>query len=317
MDLVGSLRLADLRLVAAALRSGSLDAAAQGEGVAIGRVLGALDAVEAALGAAIVERDASSASRLVLTPRGELLGGHLEAIAERARALRVAATASSRVVLAAPSFVLDLVMPALAASGRLSTRGIAASAADVPLLARSGAVDVLVTVGDVAELDGPWASMPVGELRYGLFGSPAIAHELGPRPSPDDVVARPFVGCALGPSPALAEKGEDTCPLPRRRRAIAHEAQTMALACRIAAEADALAYGPASAAAPLVASGALVEIDVATWDGMRAVTLHVDTARVSETTHDWLAGVVRSALRPMSSASAIVPSAAARELTGS
>lgn len=113
MDLVGSLRLADLRLVAAALRSGSLDAAAQGEGVAIGRVLGALDAVEAALGAAIVERDASSASRLVLTPRGELLGGHLEAIAERARALRVAATASSRVVLAAPSFVLDLVMPAL------------------------------------------------------------------------------------------------------------------------------------------------------------------------------------------------------------
>jgi DNA-binding transcriptional LysR family regulator len=316
MDLVGSLRLADLRLVAAAVRSTSLDAAAREEGVTVVRVLGALDAVETALGAAIVERDSSSASHLVLTPRGALLGGHVAVIAEHARTLRVVASASSRLVLAAPSFVLDLVMPALAASGRIPTQAIAASTHDIPALTRAGEVDVLVTVGDVAELDAPWASTRVGELRFALFGAAAVARALGPRPSPEDVVALPFVGCALGPSPALAEKGDDSCPLPRLRRSIAHEAQTMALACRVAAETDALAYGPATAAAAFVAAGALVEIDVPAWDGARAVTLHVDTMRVSETTHDWVAGIVRSALRTTPGTSAIVPSAGTRAASG-
>lgn len=219
--------------------------------------------------------------------------------------------------LAAPSFVLDLVMPALAASGRFPSRAIAAAASDVAALARWGEVDVVVTVGAAVDLAPPWASTPVGDLRFGLFGPPALARELGPHPSPEDVAARPFVGCALGPNPGLAEKGDDTCPLPRRRRAIAHEVQTMALACRVAAEADALAYGPATVAAPFVASGALVEIHVERWDGMRAVTLHVDAARMSETTHDWVAGVVRSALRPRVSVSGIVPSAPGNDRTGS
>jgi DNA-binding transcriptional LysR family regulator len=213
-------------------------------------------------------------------------------------------------LLAAPSFLLDLVMPSLVSSGCGSLRALSAAPRELAKLAATEDVDGIVTIGDPLELPSAWSRHVVGVVRFGLFGAPDTARSLGARPSPSDVARWPFVGCVLGSRRGDLAEGDDRCPLGRRDRTIAHDVQTASLACKVAAETDLLVYGPLPAAYADVARGALVEIEVPGWSVEAPVAFHGDARRIDVDRHDAIIRVLRAALRPVPTQSVVVPAAA-------
>ena len=160
-------------------------------------------------------------------------------------------------VLAAPSFVNELLLPALAPTG-LSVRAVSLLPEPLGRLAGRGQLDLVVAIGAAPPL-AAWTSEPVTELVHALFASPGRAAALGAYPDLADIVAGPFVAPVYASAEGLVG-GEDRCPIGRDRRRVTHEVVNVRLACRVAAEADLFVYGPVAAAAPFVEAGTLVEI---------------------------------------------------------
>src|SRR5438445_695627 len=68
---------------------------------------------------------------------------------------------------------------------------------------------------------------------------------------------------------------EDGCPLPRGRRRIGNEVQTIGLGLELAARTQQLIFGPVIAARSHVLEGSLVEVPVAGWSTRTVDTLYV------------------------------------------
>jgi hypothetical protein len=234
----------------------------------------------------------------------------LDAIGRRADELQRGRAPREPLLLAAPSFLLDVVMPSLTSSGCGPLRALNASPRELAERAAAGGVDGIVTIGDALDLPTAWISDDVGVVRFGLFGTTDTARSLGPRPSPRDVAAWPFVGCVLGSGRGDLAPGDDRCPLARHERKIAHDVQTIGLACKVAAETGLLVYGPRAAAHADVARGALVEIAVSGWAVEAVVAFHADSRRVNVERCDALTRALRAALRAVPDESAVVPTAA-------
>lgn len=192
--------------------------------------------------------------------------------------------------LAAHSFLNEVLLPRLASKRRV--RALAVPHAWMAKYARDGLFDAALSIGEALDLPEPWANLVAGELRYGLFAAPTTASEL--RPSIDELRSHPFVLPVYLSRNGEVIAGDDRCPLPRQERTVGHEVETMALACRVAAETSCLVYGPTLAAAPLVAIGALVEIHVRGWSRVDPLYLACDAASVPPVVQDWLAATIRA-----------------------
>jgi len=81
-------------------------------------------------------------------------------------------------VLAAPSFVNELLLPALAPTG-LSVRAVSLLPEPLGRLAGRGQLDLVVAIGAAPPL-AAWTSEPVTELVHALFASPGRAAATGP-----------------------------------------------------------------------------------------------------------------------------------------
>src|SRR6185295_2419714 len=128
------------------------------------------------------------------------------------------------------------------------------------------AFELALVQDDVGWLPGGFEARFVGEVRSGLFGSPATAEALGPAPiSVEQVSALRFVTPVFISERGELHAGEDRCPIPLTRRRTGHETQTVSTALEISARTDQVVFGPRLAAHPLVDAGRLVEIPVEGW----------------------------------------------------
>jgi len=181
---------------------------------------------------------------------------------------------------------------------KLRLRALQLAPALVRAHAAENLFDVALTIG-VERLPSSWVSEYVGLLAKGLFANPALARSLGRQPVPVEALSGvPFL------TPVYTSGGQfipidDGCPLPFGERRLGHEVQTMGLALELAAGCDQLAFGPAVAAQPYLASGALVEVRVAGWEITEALHLACNVDRVLARVQRSLLEVLRSALEAL------------------
>jgi hypothetical protein len=155
------------------------------------------------------------------------------------------------VTLAAPAFVIELVLPFVSLDPGVTLRSVTLvpgdwHPADVHQTSQPP-FDAVITVGEEANVPGEWEHLLVGEIAYALFASQRIARSLEhERPKADDVEDLPYVALV---------SASDLCPVPRADRWVTHEVETFALACRVAAALDRLVYAPVLVAAPFVRDG--------------------------------------------------------------
>ena len=81
----------------------------------------------------------------------------------------------------------------------------------------------------------------------------------------------------------------------------------MGLACLVAAQTDQLVYGPLLVAAPLVAEGALAELEIPGFRRADPLFLATSTETVSARVYQALADTLRTTFAKVRHASAIVP----------
>jgi hypothetical protein len=196
--------------------------------------------------------------------------------------------------LAASSFVNEMLLPRVASDVDRAVRGLSASQLFAEGYVARGIVDVAVTVGSDLRLPERWSSDRVCEMRYGLFATPYIARTLGREPSEADVRNVPFVAPIWPTEAGEIVLGNDQCPVPRDERTIAHEVESIRLACLVAAETDALVFGPIVAAHPIVSLGGLVELNVPGWSVVEQMYLACNESTVSTELRHLLASIVRS-----------------------
>ena len=215
------------------------------------------------------------------------------------------------VTVAAPLFVHETMVSRLAAWARGPMRCLALPPALVRAYACDGVFNAAITVGTDELVPEAWSRVHVGDVGYGLFGSPALARTLGPAPTFDDVLAVPFVGAVFISRDGVLTQGHDRCPVPRSERRIGHEAESVGLACRIAAETEHLVYGPTAAAAPFVVDGALIEVRVPGWSQSDPLFLSCNSASLSAAAQDSLATLIRFSFETVRHESGVVELAGA------
>lgn len=172
-------------------------------------------------------------------------------------------------------------VPALAAA----LPGFRIRAMDMaPALVRShaaeGFCDLVLTLGP-ARLPSLWSETRVGELRNALFASPAVAERLqadGPV-TEDKLRTVPFISPLYSVDRSFVPVDDD-CPLPRAKRLLGHEVQTIAVALDLAVGTDQVVFGPALCADQHVQKGILVEVPVVGWDVRDVLYLCCNVDRV-------------------------------------
>jgi DNA-binding transcriptional LysR family regulator len=317
MESLFALRLADLQIFTALARDRSIARVALAFDLGAPAIRVALTRLEEQLGATLFM---GGEDTLDLTGTGRRLHPLVQGVVEGARSLELEGGAPALrrewLTIAAPSFIGELLFPHLASGPELrSIRGLSVPQMMMPKFAEEHLFDATLSIATELTMPMGWSSLHVGDIRYALFASPAMAGVLGADPQVEDIRRCRFVA-PVYVSPATGElvPGDDRCPLPRGERRIAHEVENIRLACRLAIETDHLVYGPALAAAPFVSAGVLAEIRAPGFARVDPLYLACDTSAVRARVQDALFAAIRCVLGA-SRPSGIVPSVPAALMT--
>ena len=296
VNALADLRLSDLITFLILARTGSVTAAARELKVTPSQASKALARLEVHYGGKLLHRGAKGMS-LSETGR-ELLPRLAEAVAMLAATSRTARPDTAvEVALAAPSYLLGVVIAAIAAGHpNLRLRGLELAPSAIRATATDGGFDIAVLPGGVRGLPSTWVSDEVGVLRKILVGPPALAAELGDGAiSVDQVRTLPFIGALASTAGKFAPLADD-CPLPVTERHIVHRCQTFGSALELATRGHCVAFGPSIGARRMLRTGALVEIPVAGWNETEALHLLVNGDVVRERVYQGLVATLRREL---------------------
>jgi DNA-binding transcriptional LysR family regulator len=292
-------RLADISTFLHVCRTGSITATAREQRVTPSQVSKAVARLEEALQARLVTRGARGVG---LSAVGRQMQPRLQQVIALVQSVAQAdGPPDGELTLAAPSALLGPILPhVIRALPRARVRGLEMPAELVRSHSAEELFDMALLSGSTAGLSAKWASLKIGELRKALFASPAVARELGPRPTIDQIRRRPFV------TPVAYDGGEflpsdDDCPLGRGERLVGSEVGTMDLALQVAAHCGHLVFGPVLAARRELAEGRLVELRVPGWDVSEELFLACDAERVLARVQTQIVAAVRVALYPLTS----------------
>lgn len=293
---VADLRVADLLTFLSVVRSSSLTAAARERRVTPSQVSKAITRLENHFGRKLVERGSRG---VLLSEAGRVLAPSLEAIVSQLEAARTANADTTEIMLGAPSYLQAALIPVIAsAAPNLRVRSFGLPSPLLRANAREEGFTVLILPGGEEYMPATWLIEPVGEVRKGLFASPTLARKLGydGKPlDPSQLLETPFV------CPVFRQKGQgipldDDCPLPRHRRLVGHEVQTIFVALEIAVQTEQLAFGPVVSAERHLRSGALIELQVAGWDARERLSIACDIDRIPARLRTSLTRALREAL---------------------
>jgi DNA-binding transcriptional LysR family regulator len=175
--------------------------------------------------------------------------------------------ATMELTLAAPSYLITQVLPAVAnLIPRARIRGVELAPAYLRANVAENIFDVALAPGGIQNRPAAWTSDRATSVRFALVARPSFAARLGPLPlTVDRVRSLPFIGPTRTGGDRFVAVSDD-CPLSPEERWIAHEAQTIGAALEFAARTDHLVFGPRLAARRLFELGALVELPVVGWD---------------------------------------------------
>ncbi|MDB4933921.1 MAG: Transcriptional regulator, LysR family [Labilithrix sp.] len=295
---VADLRVADLLTFLAVVRSSSLTAAARERRVTPSQVSKAITRVETHFARKLVERGSRG---VVLSEAGRLLAPALEAIVGQLESARAASPDGAEITLGAPSYLQTSLLPVLGtAAPNVRVRAFELPPSLLRANAQDDGFDILLLPGGGEHLPASWVSEQVGEIRRGLFASPALRQRLGKGPVPLDTLAEvPFI------IPIFRQQGrvvpvDDDFPLPRTQRKIGHQVQTFLVGLEVAAQTEQLAFGPAIAAQRHVATGALVEIPIDGYSVTDPLTFACNVDRVSARLRTAFGNALRAAMNAMS-----------------
>jgi DNA-binding transcriptional LysR family regulator len=270
-------RVADVMMFLAVRTHGSVTAAARSMGSTPSHVSKALSRLERQLGTRLLAR---SGRGVTLTSSALRVLPLLSSAVDSLIKARQGANPVRDVTVAAPSYLLNAFVPALASAfPALRFRGLQLGPGAIRAQLGLNHFEVALSVGDSAAFPDSWHAEQVGALESGLFASTALAKKLGPV-TVDAVGRLPFI------SPVTFTDGhwepmDDDCPLPVGERIAGHEAPTISLALAIAAQTDQVVFGPRLSARDAVAAGQLVELAVPGWHVARPTFLAVDVDRVT------------------------------------
>lgn len=296
------LRVADLLTFLAVVRSSSLTAAARERKVTPSQVSKAITRVEAHFGRKLVERGSRG---VVLSEAGRLLAPALEAIVTQLETARAASPDGAEITLGAPSYLQTSLLPVLgSAAPTARIRSFELPPSLLRANAQDDGFDVLLLPGGADHLPPSWVAENVGELRRGLFASPALRARLGKGPVPLERLAD--VAFIL---PIFRQQGrvvpvDDDFPIPRAQRKIGHQVQTFLVGLEVAAQTEQLAFGPVIAAHRHISSGALVEIAIQGYDVSEPLTFACNVDRVSARLRTAFTNALRAWMQDMSAARA-------------
>ena len=292
------LRVADLLTFLAVVRSSSLTAAARERKVTPSQVSKAITRVESHFGRKLVERGSRG---VVLSEAGRLLAPALEAIVTQLETARAASPEGAEITLGAPSYLQTSLLPVLgAASPNVRIRSFELPPSLLRANAQDDGFDILLLPGSTDHLPPSWAAEKVGDLRRGLFASPALRARLGKGPVPLARLAEvPFI------IPIFRQNGrvvpvDDDFPIPRTQRKIGHQVQTFLVGLEVASQTEQLAFGPAIAAHRHVSSGALIEIPIEGYVVTDPLTFACNVDRVSARLRTAFASALRAWMRDVS-----------------
>lgn len=278
---LAELRLADLLTLLRVARSSSLAAIARESHVTTSQVSKAIVRLESHFGRELVARTSRG---VVLTEAGRDLLPFLHVVVDQLELARRGEDSERQLTLGAPSYLqlslLRYVVPALV-DVRLRIVELP------PALLRAHAGDygfeLMILHGPVGTLPAGWSAESVGEVESGLFAAPALARQIraGKVVVPESALEGiPFV------MPLHFREGQfidvdDGCPLPRTRRRIGHQVQTISVALEVAKVSAQLVFGPLPSAERDVHTGELERIVVDGWDTRDPLTLVCHGERVS------------------------------------
>ena len=273
-------------------RTGSLSASARELRVTPSQISKAIARLEGHASARLLTRGAQGAR---LTEAGRRIAPSVAEAVARIRAIVPGEV--SAVTIAAPSYALAAVVPALARSdASLRLRTLELPPAQIRALFAEDTFDVAVLPGVTGQLPASWMSAPAGTIRKVLLGPPELAASLAPLPATPERVARlSFVGPVHRPRGPFSAVRDD-CPLPESERRVVHEVGTIGLALELAATARLLVFGPWPAGKAHVDAGRLVEIPVRGWHVTEPVHVVCHAHRVTSRLRGAVLRAVRATL---------------------
>ena len=309
-DLPAELRLGDVITFFAVRRRGSLSGAARELGVTVSQVSKAVARLEAQLHLPLVSR---SIQGVTLTDGALRVLPHLEKMVESVRdVMAPQAQSTPTLTLAAPSYVLALLLPAIAeAVPHVRFAGVEVPPALLRAQAGANLYDLSVMVGR-ARLPESWQSVPVGGIRKGLLARPQLARQLRPSPvKPEALLEVPFI------TPVYLVNGQfapvdDDCPLTPSERRAGHQVQTLAVALELASCIDQLVYGPVMAAWRFLQAGLLTEVQVKGWRSLETLYLACNRERLLARDHRAIVLAVQRRLEALAQLDPTAPRAGAR-----
>jgi DNA-binding transcriptional LysR family regulator len=294
---VADLRVADLLTFLAVVRSSSLTAAARERRVTPSQVSKAITRVEAHFARKLVERGSRG---VVLSEAGRLLAPALDQIVSQLESARAASPDGAEITLGAPSYIQTSLLPVLGdAAPNVRIRAFELPPSLLRANAQDDGFDIILMTGGADHLPSSWDAEQVGEIRRGLFASPALRQRFGKGPvSIDQLADVPFI------IPIFRQNGrivpvDDDFPIPRTQRKIGHQVQTFLVGLEVAAQTEQLAFGPAIAAHRYVSSGALVEIPIEGYDVRDPLTFACNVDRVSARLRGLFTNALRSAMKQL------------------
>lgn len=293
-DRLGELRLGDLATFLAVRRAGSITAAARELTVTPSQVSKAIARLEHTLRLQLLTRGSRG---VCLSEAGLRVLPHVEAAVARLLAVGSTNAEASELTVAAPSYLLESFLPTIErAQPQLHVRGLELPPALLRAYSAEDFFDVCLMHQGMERLPPSWSSVHVGEIRQGLFASPALARTLGTAPVTEERLRSvPFI------SPVYYADGhlvpaQDDCPLHRADREVGHQVLTIVLALELATRSEQVVFGPCIAAAAHLAAGRLVEVRVQGWNVRSQLYLACNGDRVLARVRNSIADALRSHL---------------------
>jgi DNA-binding transcriptional LysR family regulator len=273
------LRMPDVLTFLAVCRHGSVTGAARDLRVTPSQVSKAVARLERYLKRPLLTRKARGVSA---SEEGRKIVPRLEELVEKVHSLAVTGDVPPelKLTLAAPSYLCAVFLPVVvAAVPDARFRDLECGNAFMRAYATEHMFQIALTIGP-EKLPPTWTSTAAGQLRRGLFASPATAKLIGPSPTPAKLLEHPFV-LPVYNSGGQFLPSDDGCPIPREQRIMGHEAATLGVGLELAAATNHLCFGPCVSARTLVMAGRLVEIRVKGWHSLSEdLYVHTDADRV-------------------------------------
>lgn len=287
---IGQLRIADVLVLLAASRCGTVTGAARELGTTPSQVCKAIARLERQLEVALLSRGTRG---IHLRDDGMRLLPALERMVAAARSLDAGGAAGRTLTVAAPPYLGSYLLPRIAVGlPGVRLRGVDLAPQVLRTQLTSDAFEVCISVGS-DRVPPSWSVTAVGVLGMGLFACPKLQAQLGEGPiALERVRDLPLI---VPTNPADGQFGAEELPL-GRGRARGHEASTFALALELAAVSEQLVYGPVLGARCYLDAGVLVRLDVAALRRNAPAYLGCRAAAVLATEQRAMVDVIRTAL---------------------